>query len=85
MIRLRLEYSVDVDPDSVLCGACKNQLRSDAGRIVRCDLFDLGLTMTKSGPQRLTGCLAAEQAARPWTANEDDDNPTPHHLQESER
>lgn len=68
------------------CGQCRGVLR--VGEHVSCMIFGLlGLTRTRDGKdfERLSGCLAAEQATQPWKADEDDDDPMPHHFRESTR
>lgn len=80
MSKRRLTLTIDADPFT--CGDCTHQ------SLDSCDLFDTLVhpsAMSMLGQlvfARAPACLAAEDAARPWQASEDDDDPTPHHLQE---
>lgn len=76
---------IEIDADAETCGSCQKLNDELRGR-PSCDVFDTCLQSDRknpdSSPLRCTGCLAAEDAAKPEQASEDDDDPVPHHLQE---
>lgn len=79
-----IDLRISVDAGAVTCGPCRG-VWGGADR-ASCRIFDmLGLTQTpdRKDFERLTGCLAAQQAARPWERDEDDHDPVPHHLRGS--
>jgi hypothetical protein len=78
---------IEIDADAETCGSCQKLNDELRGR-PSCDVFDTCLQLSDrknpdSSPLRCTGCLAAEDAAKPRQASEDDDDPAPHHLGET--
>jgi hypothetical protein len=84
-MKRRLVLEIDSNDDT--CGACPHRrvkYPKGAGRAwetSECALFDVGLGRSTDGIyRRVTGCLAAESAARPWEG----DDGTPMHLRPAE-
>jgi hypothetical protein len=74
------DLRIVVDSNADTCGPCHRR------EGIRCGVFGVYLRVVPPDDfERVTGCLAAEMAARPWQRTEDDDDPVPHHLRESER
>lgn len=81
MSKRRLTLTIDAETET--CGACVHVDPGRPGPLSGCALFG-GWLFLSDAHENLRGprCHTAEAEARPWQGSEDDDDPTPHHLQE---
>jgi hypothetical protein len=84
-----VELRITQDIAGEHCGACHRRVPPiKPGGPSFCGVFGVGLARTSSGDHvRVTGCLAAEQAARPWERAEDEEEARnePEHIRRMAR